>query len=47
MSDLREAGKLFTANSSLMITEMGRLHAMAFNNIISTIVGLLQKAVET
>jgi len=39
-------GKLFTANSSLMITEAGRLHAMAFNNIINTIVGILQKAMK-
>ena len=37
-------GKLFTANSSLMITEAGRLNAMAFNNIINTIVDILQKA---
>jgi mRNA interferase MazF len=37
-------GKLFTANSSLMITETGRLYAMAFNNIINTIIGILQKA---
>ena len=39
-------GKFFTANSSLMVTEAGRLHAMAFNNIINTIVGILQKAME-
>jgi len=39
-------GKLFTANSSLMITETGRLHATAFNNIINTIVGILQKAMK-
>jgi hypothetical protein len=39
-------GKLFTANSSLMITEAGRLNAIAFNNIINAIVGILQKAVK-
>jgi len=39
-------GKLFTANSSLMITEAGRLNSMAFNNIINAIVGILQKAVK-
>jgi len=39
-------GKLFTANSSLMITEAGRLNSMAFNNIINTIVGILQKAMK-
>ena len=39
-------GKLFTANSSLMIAEPGRLHAMAFNNIINTIVGILRKAMK-
>ena len=39
-------GKLFTANSSLMIAEAGRLNAIAFNNIINAIVGILQKAVK-
>ncbi|MCD4755532.1 MAG: type II toxin-antitoxin system PemK/MazF family toxin [Deltaproteobacteria bacterium] len=39
-------GKLFTANSSLIITEAGRLNAMAFNNIINAIVDILQKAVK-
>jgi len=39
-------GKLFTANSSLMIAKVGRLHDMAFTNIINTIVGILQKAVK-
>ena len=39
-------GKLFTVNSSLMITEAGRLNSMAFNNIINAIVGILQKAVK-
>lgn len=39
-------GKLFTANRSLMIAETGRLHAMTFNNIINTIVGILQKAMK-
>jgi len=36
--------KLFTANSSLMKTEVGRLNAIAFNNIINAVVDILQKA---
>ncbi len=39
-------GKLFTANSSLMIVEAGKLHAIAFNNIINAIVGILKKAMK-
>jgi len=39
-------GKLFTANSSLMITEAGRLHAIAFNNIINMIVSILHKTMK-
>ncbi len=33
--------KLFTANSSLMEIEAGRLNAMAFNNVVNAVVGIL------
>ena len=36
--------KLFTANISLMEIEVGRLTAIAFNNIINDVVDILQKA---
>ena len=36
--------KLFTANSSLMEIEVGRLNAIAFNNIVNAVVDILQKA---
>ena len=38
--------KLFTANSSLMETEAGRLNAMAFNNVVNAVVGILQRALK-
>ena len=37
--------KLFTANKSLMEIEVGKLNAIAFNNIINAVVNILQKAV--
>ena len=36
--------KLFTANSSLIEREVGRLNAIAFNNIVNAVVDILQKA---
>jgi len=36
--------KLFTANSSLMETEAGRLNVMVFNNVVNAAVGILQRA---
>ena len=36
--------KLFTANSSLMETEAGRLNVMVFNNVVNAVVGILQRA---
>jgi mRNA interferase MazF len=38
--------KLFTANSFLMETEAGRLNAMAFNNVVNAVVGILQRALK-
>ena len=35
--------KLFTANRSLMKIEVGRLNAIAFNNIVNAVVDILQK----
>ena len=37
-------GKLFTANSSLMETEVGRLNATAFKNVVNAVIGILQRA---
>jgi len=37
-------GKLFTANSSLMETEVGRLNTTTFKNVVTTIVDILQRA---
>ena len=36
--------KLFTANNSLMEIEVGRLNAIAFNNIVNAVIDILQKA---
>ncbi len=37
-------GKLFTANRSLMATETGKLNSSIFNNIVSAVVDILQRA---
>jgi mRNA interferase MazF len=37
-------GKLFTANSSLMETEVGRLSAKAFRNVLDAIVSIFESA---
>ena len=36
-------GKLFTANSSLMETEAGKLNASAFTNVLKAVVSIFQK----
>jgi mRNA interferase MazF len=36
--------KLFTANSSLMETETGKLNAMAFNKVVNAIINILQRS---
>ena len=38
--------KLFTANSSLMEIEAGRLDAAAFSKVVNAVIGVLQKAVK-
>jgi mRNA interferase MazF len=38
--------KLFTANSSLMEIEAGRLDAAAFSKVVNAVIGILQKAVK-
>ncbi|MEA3358275.1 MAG: type II toxin-antitoxin system PemK/MazF family toxin [Thermodesulfobacteriota bacterium] len=38
--------KLFTANSSLIETEVGKLNAVAFNNIVSVVIDILQMAMK-
>jgi len=35
-------GKLFTAHSTLMVTQVGTLHAEPFQHIIEAVVALLQ-----
>jgi mRNA interferase MazF len=40
-------GKLFTANSSLMEAEAGRLNATAFKNILDAVVSILQRAAKS
>ena len=35
-------GKLFTANSTLMVTQVGTLHAAPFQHIIEAVVALLR-----
>jgi mRNA interferase MazF len=40
-------GKLFTANSSLMEAEAGRLNATAFKNILDAVVDILQRAAKS
>jgi len=40
-------GKLFTANSSLMETEVGRLKVAAFKNVIAAIIEILRRAAAT
>ena len=40
-------GKLFTANSSLMEAEAGRLNATAFKNILDAVVTILQRAAKS
>ncbi len=37
-------GKLFTANTSLMEAEAGRLNNLAFNTVINAVVGILKRA---
>jgi len=40
-------GKLFTANSSLMETEVGMLNAMVFKNVVNAVIGILQRDAKT
>jgi len=37
-------GKLFTANSSLIETEAGKLNHSTFNNVVDAVVSILQRA---
>lgn len=39
-------GKLFTANTSLMESDAGRLNNLAFNTVINAVVGILQKSMK-
>ncbi|WP_413883592.1 hypothetical protein [Candidatus Desulfatibia sp.] len=39
--------KLFTANSSLVETEAGKLNSPAFNNIVNAVIGILQRPPNT
>ena len=38
--------RLFTANSSLIETEVGKLNAVAFNDVVSAVIDILQMAMK-